>query len=361
MHQMSDSDSNIDLFSSIDLHQKSFHYDSGKSEKDGSRGHLSFSLDRSTSDYESIEIQHPRSFDIDESGIIDNKTFQVDISTPLDNNSIDGIERKEEVSEAHLSFSLDRCIEIQPKPFDVDGSEFSVSTLLDGKRAVLKEISALIRNLEPERCKHFLAFYCGCMQKEEAVNIIGRKISHREWSEAMKHRLHPGPGIQVDKSSSIEKHYRQRCKNLTIREFIEWMNAADLLQNLSFGQKIVSYCNGAHVPIEAVKRTDSMKNIIKKYYRAFLRGREDEDENEDLDDISIENVQTTMQSCFDSDVGDESSEEDSYGLDDEENSLYSEDETNKNDGEKNNSAYTALLAFYITNNWDFRSLQRRMY
>ena len=37
-------------------------------------------------------------------------------------------------------------------------------------------------------------------------------------------------------------------------DFIEWLYAADLLQSLSYGHKVLKYSNGVHVAIESVKR-----------------------------------------------------------------------------------------------------------
>ena len=59
-----------------------------------------------------------------------------------------------------------------------------------------------------------------------------------------------------------------------------------MLQNLAYGEKIVKYQNGFHIAVESVKRTQSVLNITRKYYREFLKGRSIENVIEDdLDDV----------------------------------------------------------------------------
>ena len=93
--------------------------------------------------------------------------------------------------------------------------------------------------------------------------IVGRTIGRREWGKARRHAIFPGAGEPVEQN--FWKHHRQRIEKEQLIQFMEWLKAADIIQNLSFGHKIVQYHNGLHVAIESVKRTDSLKNIVNRY------------------------------------------------------------------------------------------------
>jgi len=133
---------------------------------------------------------------------------------------------------------------------------------------------------------HLLSIMCGHMRKQDAEKMINHKISNSQFADAKRHRRHPGPGVPYQKSTTA---HRRRVSEKSIEEFVEWLNAADLLQNLAFGEKIVKFSNGFHVAIESVKRTESIQNIIRYYYRQFIGKREgtDSDESVDSDEESI--------------------------------------------------------------------------
>ena len=77
-----------------------------------------------------------------------------------------------------------------------------------------------------------------------------------------------------------------------ITDFIEWLNASDLLQSLSYGHKVVKYCNGYHVPIEAVKQNRSTSTIIQQCIEFWHEGRLSNQELEELSSDEVSNNDT---------------------------------------------------------------------
>ena len=71
---------------------------------------------------------------------------------------------------------------------------------------------------------------------------------------------------------------------------MEWLRAADLIQNLSYRQKVVQFSNGQHVAIESVKRTDLIRNIVKKYYEFMESRGEEENATDDVDDVDDDEI-----------------------------------------------------------------------
>ena len=68
--------------------------------------------------------------------------------------------------------------------------------------------------------------------------------------------------------------------------------------------KIVKYHNNLHVAIESIKRTDSLKNIVNRYYAEFL------DVVNDIENIAEEgNGMTTADKDIDSDISDYENED----------------------------------------------------
>ena len=131
-----------------------------------------------------------------------------------------------------------------------------------------KEVAAFSRQRRGKNARPLVSFFVDKMSRGEACSLIGRKITKTEWALAVKHRMYPGVGNPVE--VFFQKARRIRIADATLVNFIEWLKADDHLQNLSFGQKVVKYSNGRFVAIESVKRTDSIKNIVKSYYTKFL-------------------------------------------------------------------------------------------
>ena len=140
------------------------------------------------------------------------------------------------------------------------------------------ELLKIIRSKDSKESIPLLSICCNITNRAKAEMMIGREIGKREWSKAKMHSVFPGPGEPLCKNFWV--NHRQKVKDEQLIQFMEWLKAADLIQNLSFGHKIVQYHNGLHVAIESVKRTDTLKNISKKYYAQFL---DTVNEAEDLD------------------------------------------------------------------------------
>lgn len=148
------------------------------------------------------------------------------------------------------------------------------------KCAVGGEVAKLVGQVKKSKeCIHLLSILCGHMRKNDAQKLIGRSISNTQYAAARLHRRYPGPGVPCEGETGIA--HQRRIKEKTIEEFVEWLNAVGLLQNLAFGEKIVKVSNGFHVAIESVKRTQSIQNIIRYYYRQFMGKRQICDDDDD--------------------------------------------------------------------------------
>ena len=117
-------------------------------------------------------------------------------------------------------------------------------------------------------------------------------------------------------------HRRQRVQEKSIQDFVEWLNAVGLLQNIAFGEKVVQFNNGFHVAIESVKRTQSVQNIVRYYYRRFLVKGSDENSSGEYDkNATDDDNSSTSSSDDDQDYLYEHDDED-Y----EEDDVYSDDD-----------------------------------
>ena len=130
------------------------------------------------------------------------------------------------------------------------------------------ELAKVIGKKDSKKSIPLLSIICKLMERSKAEIIIGRTIGSREWRKARRHAIFPGAGEPFE--ITFWKKHRKRISNDQLIQFMEWLKAAGLIQNLSFGHKIVQYHNGLHVSIESVKRTDSLRNIVNRYYSEFL-------------------------------------------------------------------------------------------
>ena len=106
------------------------------------------------------------------------------------------------------------------------------------------------------------------MGRDEACKLLNLDtITNYEWAEANKHAKFPGVG-KPNLPRPI--YFRQRIQEEATSEFIEWLHASNCLQNLSFGQKVVQFCNGVHTAIEAVKLTKNVRKIIQDYGEMWM-------------------------------------------------------------------------------------------
>lgn len=150
-------------------------------------------------------------------------------------------------------------------------------------RNIAEDVVGIIgdKDIEPRKRIHLLAILTKHMRKSDAERITGRSISHDQWFQANIHRDIHEIGLPSGEDK-LKINHRRHIEEQTIQEFVEWLNSNDYLQNLAYGEKVVTMSNGYHIAIESVKRTDSITNIIRNYYRDFLVARLDgEEENRD--------------------------------------------------------------------------------
>ena len=126
----------------------------------------------------------------------------------------------------------------------------------------LNSFSIIKQKKTPRERRPLMSILTQVLTKDEARAILGMEISISEWKNARKHAISPGVG-EPNPPNPI--YFRKRMKEAVVAEFIEWLHASGCLQNLSFGHKVVTYCNGVHTAIEAVKLTKSIRKIIREY------------------------------------------------------------------------------------------------
>ena len=165
------------------------------------------------------------------------------------------------------------------------------------------ELAKLIYEKGSKDSIPLLSIICNDMNRSKAEMIVGRTIGRREWGKARRHSIFPGAGELVERN--FWRNHRLKIENEQLIQFMEWLKAAGLIQNLSFGHKIVKYHNNLHVAIESVKRTDSLKNIVNRYYAEFL------DVVNDIENIAEDegNGMTTADKDIDSDISDYENED----------------------------------------------------
>ena len=175
--------------------------------------------------------------------------------------SIEHIEESIEVEQVLIPFETSvSLIDIHD-----DKSELSFS---DGEPDILDnniaphQLKELLSNLKhvintadtSSTRRHLMSLFTTSFSRKQTQKLLDRTISKQEWSAARKHQLHPGPLYPV-----IKKHHlRNRLGTGVMDDFIEWLYAADLLQSLSYGHKVLKYSNGVHVAIESVKRNQKV-------------------------------------------------------------------------------------------------------
>jgi hypothetical protein len=107
--------------------------------------------------------------------------------------------------------------------------------------------------------------------KQNAEEIIGTVFTSYEWALANEHAKYPGAGEPVKDM----KFYARRLQDKAVDEFIEWLYAADLLQNVAYGFKVIKYSNGHFVTIESVKRKQCIRNIVRQYTDTWRQASEE--------------------------------------------------------------------------------------
>ena len=182
------------------------------------------------------------------------------------------------------------------EPVNREGNEQSI------KIAVGNEVVELV-NKESRLANslHLSSILAGYARKTDMQNILGRKVTNNAYRAMLQHRRHPGPGRSLVTTHEFMIHRRQRIQEKSIQDFVEWLNAVGLLQNLAFGEKVVQFNNGFHVAIESVKRTQSVQNIVRYYYRRFLVKGSDENSSGDYYDKNATDDDNSSTSSSDDD------------------------------------------------------------
>ena len=140
-------------------------------------------------------------------------------------------------------------------------------------------VSRVIKDKKPSKRIPLMSLVVKNATKVQAENALNTKISNREWSNANSHYMYPGPGEPLPEQ--IARIRRKRVRDEVITDFVEWLYASDLLESLSFGQKVVKFSNGFHFAIESIKRTDSYAAIIRRYARKWMAENSADDGEED--------------------------------------------------------------------------------
>ena len=162
------------------------------------------------------------------------------------------------------------------------------------------ELIQIMRCMSVKDRRPLMSIVVEYVSKHDMELLLGSTITSYEWSMARKHRKYPGPGRSVN---TKQQFFRKRVKEAVISEFVEWLHASDMLQSLSYGHKVVKYCNGYHVPVEAVKRNKTMSTIIRQYIEFWNDARaptQDSDEsscNDTVKDDAIDDEQIGDQRC----------------------------------------------------------------
>ena len=165
----------------------------------------------------------------------------------------------------------------------------------DKDKLLIEKLALLVKNKKPKDATQFLSLFCAArMSCEEAKTLIGRKIYSRKWANANRHALFPGVGEPPQKS--FWQVHRRMVSDEKLIQFMQWLKPEGLIQNLSFGQKLACYHNGLYVPIESVKRTDSIRNIVCKYYHRFLGDNDFLNDESDIEEDN-ENVSELEKDC----------------------------------------------------------------
>ena len=107
--------------------------------------------------------------------------------------------------------------------------------------------------------------------KMKELLYTGRQVSKKEWTAARKHCRFPGVGQPVPPKP---KYFRKKLNEETVADFLCWLHANDYVQNVAFGHKVVSYCNGIHTAIEAVKLTSNQRQIVREFAKEWQENDE---------------------------------------------------------------------------------------
>ena len=132
----------------------------------------------------------------------------------------------------------------------------------------------------------------------EGIKVLlqrDKEISKKEWTAARKHCKFPGPGQPIPPKP---KYFRKKLDEDVVADFLQWMHANDYIQNVAFGHKVVSYCNGVHTAIEAVKLTSNHMKIIRDYAKEW----QENDESVWINDTNLDDETNNLGNRMSSDA-----------------------------------------------------------
>ena len=119
----------------------------------------------------------------------------------------------------------------------------------------------------PKERRHLMSIIVSAgFENSEASKLLDMTISKHEWAKARRHSMFPGAGAPI---CAEPKYFRMRLNDEVVATFLQWLHSKNYLQDLSFGHKVVKYCNGTFSTLEAVKLTSNIAEIIKEYAKEW--------------------------------------------------------------------------------------------
>ena len=214
-----------------------------------------------------------------------------EISHLLPNDSIKNASMRSEFE--HMSLLSDNNHEPLYAEVASCASNASQSFFVEGAEGIYQnvglDIFKLISNLPTADLRRpLLSIVTKHSTRHQAKILLQRSkdLVKKEWTAARKHCRFPGAGWPIPPKP---KYFRKKLNEETISDFLQWMYANDFIQNVAFGHKVVSYCNGVHTAIEAVKLTSSQSQIIRIYAKEWQENNESMLSNEPSNEPSNEN------------------------------------------------------------------------
>ena len=180
-------------------------------------------------------------------------------------DTISDYDGNNDILEADVSMPYQEIVDdISGHNMVVEYNEKFDTTYLD---FALSALGTIKNGNSPYERRLLLSIATQCMTRAEASALSHMFVTKKEWANANKHAIFPGVG-KANPPRPI--YFRKRMKEEIVSEFIKWLHASNCLQNLSFGHKVVQYCNGVHAAIEAVKLTKSVRQITRDYCETWL-------------------------------------------------------------------------------------------
>ena len=199
---------------------------------------------------------------------------------PLDSNHSSNKSCSNEVpfnpEQSAIALSNDDCFELSVDDFNI--SNQSQLFFVDGAENIYQNIGLetlkLIADLPTaELRKPLMSIVTRHTNRLKMKELLytGRQVSKKEWTAARKHCRFPGVGQPVPPKP---KYFRKKLNEETVADFLCWLHANDYVQNVAFGHKVVSYCNGIHTAIEAVKLTSNQRQIVREFAKEWQENDE---------------------------------------------------------------------------------------